>query len=174
MAEINPRTELLTGHTNQPDQVWTDAVFSVKVDATAGEFILTVNGTDTADIAFDAAASAVKDAIVATDEVEADQVSVTGGPGNAGGTNPYVITISDLEGNQDAPTLAAADGTTPLSGGSAAVTVTVVTEPHIQAIHQTTVITDPSSQDAVQTPIAQQTGGLDAQGEPSPADVYGD
>lgn len=174
MAEINSRTLALTGHTNQPDKVWTDAVWSVKVDATAGEFILTVNGTATDDIAFNATAQAVEDAIVATGEVEADQTSVTGGPGNSGGTTPYVVTVSDLEGPEDAPTLAGDDGATPLSGGGAAITVTVVTAPHLQASHDTTVITDPSDPNAVQTPIEQQTGGLDAQGEDSPTGVYGD
>lgn len=173
MAEVGTRTAVLTGHTNQPDTVTTPGVWSVKVDATAGQFKLTINGTATADIAFNAAASAVKTALVNTGEVEADQVTVTGGPGNSGGTSPYVVTIQDVEDFEE-PTLTGASGTTPLSGGGAAITVTTVTEPHIQAVHQGTVITDPTDPNAVQTPIAQQTGGLDAQGEPSPDSVYGD
>jgi hypothetical protein len=46
-------------------------------------------------------------------------VSVTGGPGDAGGTNPYVITFNGggLAG-ADVPQMVGAQGSTPLSGGS--------------------------------------------------------
>lgn len=181
MAEINPRTQLLTGHTNQPDIVTGDQAQHVKVDATAGQFKLVLDPDDanqtTADIAFNAAPAAVKAAIVAEDVVEADEVDVTGGPGNAGGTTPYVVTFHDVEGYGEFPPLEAAAGTTPLSGGAATVTITVV-EGRVIAEHDTTVITDPTDPLAVQYPDPNSPAdGRNANPllrPPSPAEEFGD
>src|SRR4051794_4535523 len=90
------RTELLTGHTVSPDTVYTNGKWSVAVDATAGNFTLTIGGQTTANIAFNAAASAVATAINNLDAVSG--ATVTGGPGAAGGLTPYVVTIPDIEG----------------------------------------------------------------------------
>lgn len=165
--QVVPRTELLTGHTNAPDVVTTPGSWSVKVDATAGNFTLTVNGQTTANIAFNAAASAVATALNNLDAVS--NATVTGGPGNSGGTTPFVVTIGDVEGA--APALTGTNVS--LTGGGAAITITVVTAPQTQASHATTVITDPTDPNAVQTPIAQQTNGLASQSAASPKSIFG-
>jgi hypothetical protein len=169
MAKVTPRTALITGQTVTPDIVTNDGIWSVKVDATAGQFKLTIDGTQTADIAYNAAASAVKTALVATDKVQTDDVTVTGGPGSSGGGTPYVVTVADvIEPQTDVPTLTGQTGTTPLSGGGAAITVTTTQAPTVRAAHQTTVITDPNAGNAVQTPIAQQTGTVGNANQASP------
>ncbi|SIC87623.1 phage major capsid protein [Mycobacteroides abscessus] len=76
--------------------------------ATAGNFKLSLNGKPSADIAYNAAASAVKSAIVAIDDgVAAADVTVTGSAGT------YTVTV---------PGLLEIDGTG-LTGGSPSVTV---------------------------------------------------
>ncbi|MBN7403204.1 phage major capsid protein [Mycobacteroides abscessus subsp. abscessus] len=76
--------------------------------ATAGNFKLSLNGMPSADIAYNAAASAVKSAIVAIDDgVAAADVTVTGSAGT------YTVTV---------PGLLEIDGTG-LTGGSPSVTV---------------------------------------------------
>lgn len=76
--------------------------------ASAGNFKLSLNGTPSADIAYNAAASAVKSAIVAIDDgVDAADVTVTGSAGT------YTVTV---------PGLLEIDGTG-LTGGAPTVTV---------------------------------------------------
>lgn len=73
----------------------------------SGNFTLTLNGKTTANIAYNAAASAVKSAIVALDDnVSASDVTVTGSNGG-----PYTVTV---------PGLLSIDGTG-LTGGSTSV-----------------------------------------------------
>lgn len=169
MAEpIQPRTELLTGHTVSPDVAYTPGKWTVTVDATGGTFTLTIGGQTTAAIAFNAAASAVATALNNLDAVSG--ATVTGGPGAAGGGTPYTIVIPDIEGT-GAETLTASGAS--LTGGAATATVAVVTAPAVQARHDTTVITDPTDTLAVQTPIAQQKDGLAAQVAASPKSTFG-
>ena len=99
----------------------------VKVDATGGQFKLTYNGQQTADIAFNATAATVQSALVALNNIAPDDIFVTGGPGNSGGTTPYIVnfTVDGVIG-ADAVQLTGQNGTTPLSGGGAAVTVTTL------------------------------------------------
>ena len=105
----------------------TDEAQEVKVDATAGQFKLTFDGRETADIAFDARADAVQTALEGLDNIDAGDVEVSGGPGDDGGTTPYVVIFrGDLAGS-DVAELTARDGTTPLSGGGAAVTIDTTT-----------------------------------------------
>lgn len=174
MADATPRTEYLTGHSITPDVVTSPGKWSVAVDATGGPFKLVVNGHNTADI--DAATADAADVLAALDdaapELDADDITVTGGPANAGGTTPFVVTIQTAGDNSDVvPTLAA--GAETLTGGAGTLTVTTIDIPQVQAAHQTTVITDPDSQDAVQTPLAQQTGTVGDAGEDSPATTLG-
>lgn len=73
----------------------TDEVQSVKVKAKKGKFKLkvTARGTtkETAGVAFNATAAAVREAIEALSNVEASEVEVTGGPGDETGSAPYVV-----------------------------------------------------------------------------------
>lgn len=57
---------------------------------TSGTYKLTFNGHTTANIAYDATAAAVKTALVALSDFEADDLTVTGGPTS---TTPTVITF---------------------------------------------------------------------------------
>ena len=173
MATIDRRTQLLTGHTNKRDVVTSPTVYTIKVDGTGGTFDLSVDGDLVDDAAYNITAANLKAAIVAaSDEVQEvqDEVTVTGGPGNAGGTTPYVLTIPDIEGS-GAP-LVVTSPADALTGGAGTVTITTTGGGPV-ATHHTEVITDPNAGNAVQTPISQQTGGLDSQDDPTPASVIG-
>jgi DNA-binding beta-propeller fold protein YncE len=95
---------------------------TLTINATAGQFRLSFGSQTTGDLAFNATAATVRNALNGLSSVTAGgaSVSVTGGPG---GTAPYTITfLSD----SDVAELVAVDGTTPLSGGAASATVTTV------------------------------------------------
>lgn len=102
----------------------TNEVQSLRVDATAGQFKLTFGEKTTADIAFNATAKAVEEALVALTSIGAGGVSVSGGPGDAGGTKPYVVNFIGKFTGTDVAALVTAAGTVPLTGGGAAATVT--------------------------------------------------
>ena len=64
---------------------------SVTVKATKGNFKLTFEGKQTAAIKYNATAKEVEEALEALSNVAAGDVEVTGGPGDATGTKPYVV-----------------------------------------------------------------------------------
>jgi hypothetical protein len=101
-------------------------VVSLVVSATAGQFKVGVDGVLTADNTFDIAAATLKTAIEGLSTVGTGNVLVTGGPGDAGGSTPYVITFDEALAGEN-PALTAQNGTTPLSGGSASATPTITT-----------------------------------------------
>jgi hypothetical protein len=106
-----------------------DELQSVKVDATAGQFKLTFETKQTANIAFNATAAQVREALEALESVGAGNCEVTGGPGNSGGTTPYVVKfLGTALAGVNVGAMTAANGTTPLSGGGAAATVTTTTQ----------------------------------------------
>lgn len=80
---------------------------------TAGQFRLTFNTHQTADIAFGATAATVRTALEALTGVGAGQVAVVG---NAGG--PWEVTFTGTLGGAAQPLMTLQNGTTPLSGGS--------------------------------------------------------
>ena len=93
----------------------------VTVNATAGNFTLTFGADTTANIAFNAPPTAVQTAL--EDDlsgIDPGEISVIGGPGNSGGTSPYIITFDggDLAGTNVAP-ITATD--VDLTGGGDAV-----------------------------------------------------
>jgi hypothetical protein len=63
----------------------------VAVDATGGTYTLTYSGQTTAAIAWNALASAVQTALENLSNIAVGDVVVTGGPGNAGATTPYLV-----------------------------------------------------------------------------------
>jgi hypothetical protein len=104
----------------------TDDVQQVAVDATAGDFRLSLGGETTADIPFDAPAAgagSVAAALEGLPSIGAGNVTVVGGPGDAGASNPYVVTFAGRLAEADVPQLAGSSGSTPLTGGAAAVTI---------------------------------------------------
>ncbi len=104
---------------------------TVTVNAGAGQFNLSFNGSTTTDLAFNATAAQVQSALNLLPSVSTSggSVTVSGGPGNATGSTPYVVTFGGgpLAGS-DVPQMTAANGAVPLSGGgtnTATVTTTV-------------------------------------------------
>lgn len=102
--------------------------YSIAVDATGGTWDLVFGSYGTeADIAFNVAAATLKAAIVALDAaISAADLTVAGGPGDDGGTTPYVITLlptGALYGNE-APTVTTVPDNLTGGAGTAAVTTT--------------------------------------------------
>jgi hypothetical protein len=88
-----------------PASLVTDEVQSITVDATGGTFTIAFQKDQvtpaqvTAPIAFDATPAQVVAALEALSDVQAASIQVTGGPGDAGGTMPYVFTfVNELGG----------------------------------------------------------------------------
>jgi hypothetical protein len=99
--------------------VWTDAlneIQSITVDATGGTFTITHDGQTTAAIAFDATAAAVKTALVILGAFDENDLTVTGGPGDAGGTTPYLFEFHGRFQGQDMALLTTNAGS--LTGGA--------------------------------------------------------
>jgi hypothetical protein len=79
----------------------------VTVAATAGTYTLTFGGATTGNLAFNATASTVQTALRALSTVGGSNLTVTGGPGNAAGSAPYVITFTTALAATDVPELTA-------------------------------------------------------------------
>ncbi len=94
-------------------------VQAVRVDATGGAFKLSFSGDGTADIAANATAVQVESALNALPSVGPGGVSVSGGPGGAGGTTPYIVSFEGSLAGAAQPLLKATNGGIPLSGGAA-------------------------------------------------------
>lgn len=102
----------------------TNEVQKVAIKATGGSAKWKVLGEDTALIAFNAEAAAVQAAIVALAAVPAGAVEVTGGPGDEGGTVPYVVTFKGALAAQNIPAITVGAG---LTGGEAKGVITTQT-----------------------------------------------
>jgi hypothetical protein len=105
-----------------------DELQSVKIDATGGQFKLTFEGQQTANIAYNATAAKVREELEALSNIAPGDVEVTGGPGNSGGTTPYVVKFLLAYAGTNVGQMTVANGTSPLSGGGAAGTVTTTTQ----------------------------------------------
>lgn len=124
-------TESILGGTAAPHPS-EKPTFTMKVDATGGTYTLTIevpgNATfTTAAIAFNASAATVRTAInTALDGIGMTCEASSGGPGDSGGTTPYVLDFTYPVG---------LTATSSLTGGGAAVTFTGATAgpPRIQA-----------------------------------------
>lgn len=102
----------------------TNEVQKVVVKATGGSAKWKILGEDTAVIAAGANAAAVQAAIIALDAVPAGTVEVTGGPGDEGGTTPYIVTFKGVLGHRDIPAITVGAG---LTGGEAKAIITTQT-----------------------------------------------
>jgi hypothetical protein len=115
-----------TGPTNLPPV--TNEVQRVAVDASGGTFTLALEGQATGALPFDAQPAAIKAALDSLPAVSGagGDITVTGGPGNAGAENPYFVNFGGALAGHDVPELIA-DGTG-LQGGGGTVAVTTSVE----------------------------------------------
>lgn len=99
----------------------------IVVKAGAGQWKLTFEGQQTADLAYNISAANLKAALEGLSNVGVGDVEVTGGPGNAAGSAPYVITFQGALAESDRTQITTQAGTTPLSGGTGGSSATVTT-----------------------------------------------
>jgi hypothetical protein len=101
----------------------TSAVQSIKVDGTSGTFGLIFDGVKIAKtvLAFNITAQKLEEELIThIPGLNDGDINVTGGPGNSGGTKPYVVTFIGTLANQPVPAFTAESE---LAGGGAAVTI---------------------------------------------------
>lgn len=84
-----------------------DEIQTVTVKAKKGKFKLVFQGQTTAGIKFDATAAEVKEALEALSNIAAGDVAVTGGPGDEGGTKPYVVIFRQTWGGTNVTAMTA-------------------------------------------------------------------
>lgn len=102
----------------------TSDVQTVKVDATSGNYTLEYGGVKTGNLAYNLTAAELQTKLELLTPLQGN-IAVTGGPGNSGGTTPYVVTFINNLAARAVEVLVAASVS--LSGGGAAVTVTHTT-----------------------------------------------
>lgn len=103
----------------------TSEVQKIAVDATGGTFTISFRGGTTAAIAFNATAAQVQAALELLAEVDHGDIVVTGGPGNAGATTPYLFTFGGQYAGTDVAAMTTAAGS--LTGGAGTAAVSTVT-----------------------------------------------
>ncbi len=86
----------------------------LRISASSGTFKLTFAGESTNDLFFDAPAQAVEDALAGLPSVGDGNVTVSGGPGDNLGRDPYLIDFIGTLAEASVPELVAADGADPL------------------------------------------------------------
>jgi hypothetical protein len=110
-----------------------NATLAITVNATTGSFTVTYGASTTGDISATAAASAVQTAInnLASVSGAGGSVTVGGGPGNAGGTTPYIVTFDggSFAGTDQSLSVANSAGD-PLNGGASTVSVATMNPGH--------------------------------------------
>jgi hypothetical protein len=108
---------ITTGGTNEVQTI------TITGTPTGGSFTLTFDGQTTANIAYNAIASAVQSALVALSNLNTGDVVVTGGPGPG---TPYVVTFGGTKASQAVPTMSA---TGSFTGGTTPAVAVVETTP---------------------------------------------
>lgn len=108
---------ITTGGTNEVQTI------TITGTPTGGSFTLTFDGQTTANIAYNAIASAVQSALVALSNLNTGDVTVTGGPGPG---TPYVVTFGGAKASQSVPNMTA---TGSFTGGSTPAVAVVETTP---------------------------------------------
>lgn len=99
----------------------------IVVKAGGGQFKLTFEGQQTADLAYNISAANLKTALEALSNIGVGDVAVSGGPGNAAGDAPYYVTFQGALADSDRTQMTTQAGTTPLSGGTGGSSATVST-----------------------------------------------
>lgn len=96
----------------------------MRVEATGGVFMLLLGEDETAEIGYDASSAEVRASLEELAPIGVGNVEVTGGPGDEGGTKPYVVTFQGELSGLNIPVLAAKDEE--LEGSEAQVTITTM------------------------------------------------
>jgi len=109
-----------------PGVTSTSEVQRLAVDATGGTFTVTFNAQTTAAQAFNVAAATLQSQLEGLSSVGVGNVLVTGGPGNAGATTPYILTFRGSLAGQNQPQ--ATTNAASLTGGASTATVTTTTQ----------------------------------------------
>lgn len=120
-------TPIVRNKTTGYHQAWGADVnesVSIPVDATGGTWTISFDGETTAAIAFNATAATVKAALEALSNISPGDVTVTGGPGDSGGTTPYVITFGGKYAGLDVPAITTGVGSLTGGGGTATPVIT--------------------------------------------------
>jgi hypothetical protein len=89
---------------------------TITVDATGGTFTVTFGGQTTIASAFDIAAATLQANLEALSTIGSGNITVTGGPGAAGGGTPYTLTFIGTLGYQNVAEVTASGAS--LSGGA--------------------------------------------------------
>lgn len=100
-------------------------VQQIAVDATGGTFTISFDGATTAAISATATAAAVQTALELLGTINPGDVTVTGGPGAAGGATPYVFTFGGRYLGLNVPAMTTAAGS--LTGGASTAVVSTTT-----------------------------------------------
>ena len=102
----------------------TEEVQELAVDATGGTFPVTFDGETTdPELDFDATGEEVQEAVIAAAGLDDGDLVVTGGPGDAGGSTPYVFTFATRLGNVGQITSSGSN----LTGGASTATPSTTT-----------------------------------------------
>ena len=128
-GRVNPTGAVATYHFEYGDQgpcdsnpctsttahpVGVNEVQEITVRASGGKFVLSYQGQSTLDLAYNASASIVQSALSALPSIGQGNVAVSGGPGDLGGSKPYVVTFTGVLGALDVDQIQAKDGASPL------------------------------------------------------------
>jgi len=117
-----------------------DEVQTITVKAAAGQFKLGFGAEITADLPFNSSAAQVESALAALPSIGSGNIAVSGGPGDATGSEPYEVRFTGALAATDAAQLVASDGKTPLSGeSSASATTTTPGGPAVKEMQTITV-----------------------------------
>lgn len=106
-------------------QPWTNEVQQIAVDATGGTFTVTYSGQTTSATAYNATAATLQTNLIALSNLDTGDVVVTGGPGDAGGTTPYVLTFGGTLAAYNVAAVTTNAGS--LTGGAGTATVSTTT-----------------------------------------------
>lgn len=145
-----------------PGQSGAAEVQSVTVKATSGIFTLSFDGGTTSPLDFDAAASEVEAALNALPTIGGVEgaVSVTGGPGDETGSEPYVVTFEDALGGFDVPqiSIGAADLGLPIGTELTCASTTSATTTSFQWLSDGAPATGPGATTATYETVAADAG----------------
>jgi hypothetical protein len=98
----------------------------ITVDGTAGDYDLSLDGETASAVSTTATAAQLKADIEGLSNVSPGDITVTGGPGDSGGTTPYLVTFVDGPySGVDAPAFTA--DATSVTGGAKTVVIAQVT-----------------------------------------------